>query len=213
MRFPQQFAVVAMILLPPITALAQTTNAAVAPTIPPGLTPAAAEVAKLAKSGVGDTVILAFIAQSHAYYNLSADNLTALKTAGVSSPVMTAMLNHDRALQTPSASSSANTSAPASAASPSPPADSGSEAVASDATPAPSEAVVAPPPPAPQVEAIPVSPGPDYVWTPGYWSWNGGVWIWMGGYWHYPVRPGQVWVGGHWNGRGHARVWVGGHWR
>src|SRR6266496_4120465 len=44
-------------------------------------------------------------------------------------------------------------------------------------------------PPPPQVEVIPVSRGPDYLWTPGCWLWNGGAWIWFGGYWGHPTRP------------------------
>src|ERR1051325_5337958 len=46
----------------------------------------------------------------------------------------------------------------------------------------PQDAVIASQaPPPPQTEVVPVAPGPDYGWTPGYWSWNGGGWIWIGG--------------------------------
>jgi len=73
--------------------------------------------------------------------------------------------------------------------------------------------VVAPSaPPAPQVEVVPVSPGPYYVWAPGYWGWNGG-WVWIGGQWIVRPRPGAIWVGGHWGRRGHGYVWIGGRWR
>jgi hypothetical protein len=66
-------------------------------------------------------------------------------------------------------------------------------------------------PPPPEVEGVPISPGPDYLWTPGYWSWNGGAWIWLGGRWHYPVRPGHVWFNGNfYHGRG-AEPFRGGH--
>jgi hypothetical protein len=62
---------------------------------------------------------------------------------------------------------------------------------------------VAPPPPALKVEVVPVSPGPDYMWTPGWWSWNGYDYIWFGGYWDFPVRPGHVWHDGRfYHGRG-----------
>jgi hypothetical protein len=33
------------------------------------------------------------------------------------------------------------------------------------------------------VEMIPVSPGPEYYWAPGYWGWNRG-WVWIGPAWH-----------------------------
>lgn len=66
-------------------------------------------------------------------------------------------------------------------------------------------------PPPPQVEVVPVAPGPDYYWMPGYWNWNGG-WVWIGGNW--VIRPwhGAVWVGGGWARHGRRYVWVGGHW-
>jgi len=69
-------------------------------------------------------------------------------------------------------------------------------------------------PPPPQVEMVPVAPGPEYAWTPGYWSIGvGGRWVWMGG--RYVVRPRAhaVWMGGRWARHGHGYVWVGGHWR
>jgi hypothetical protein len=73
--------------------------------------------------------------------------------------------------------------------------------------------VVAPAaPPAPQVEVVPVSPGPYYAWAPGYWGWNGG-WVWVGGQYVVRPRPGAVWVGGHWGRHGHGYIWIGGRWR
>jgi WXXGXW repeat (2 copies) len=86
------------------------------------------------------------------------------------------------------------------------------QALPAQAAPA-STAVVNLPPPQPQVEAVPVAPGPDYYWVPGYWGWNGGVWIWIRGNW--VVRPwhGAVWVGGGWVRHGRSYVWIRGHWR
>ena len=79
--------------------------------------------------------------------------------------------------------------------------------------PAPSVALEAPlTPPAPQVEVVPVAPGPEYVWAPGYWAWNGG-WVWIGGRWVVRPYPGAIWVGGHWGRLGRGYVWVRGHWR
>jgi hypothetical protein len=40
-------------------------------------------------------------------------------------------------------------------------------------------------------EAAPTSPGPDYIWMPGYWTVGiGGGWIWVGG--HYVLRQGAA---------------------
>jgi hypothetical protein len=100
------------------------------------------------------------------------------------------------------------------------PPPNGSDVVSSGANPnaayqgAPSsgQVVVAQPPPAPQVEVVPVAPGPDYVWAPGYWSWNGG-WIWVGGAWTLRPRPYAVWVGPRWVHYGRGYRWERGHWR
>jgi len=70
------------------------------------------------------------------------------------------------------------------------------------------------PPPPVQVEVVPVAPGPEYVWMPGYWSMGvGGSWVWIGG--HYGMRPRlhAVWEGGHWGRHGRGYVWIGGRWR
>ena len=72
---------------------------------------------------------------------------------------------------------------------------------------------VAEAPPALQVETIPVAPGPEYVWTPGYWSWSVGRWVWVGGRYLSRPRPHAIWVGGHWARHGRGYVWIGGHWR
>ena len=68
------------------------------------------------------------------------------------------------------------------------------------------------PPPAPQLEVIPVAPGGDYYWTPGYWSWRG-RWVWVGGYYVHRPHPGAVWIGGHWSRHGRGYIWIGGNWR
>jgi hypothetical protein len=74
-------------------------------------------------------------------------------------------------------------------------------------------AVVAQPPPAPQVEAVPVAPGPEYVWMPGYWSIGiGGGWAWVGGHYGVRPRPHAVWAPGHWGPHARGYVWIGGHW-
>ena len=185
------------------------------------LSPAATEVQRLVQSGVDESVVLSFIAQSQSFYNLSAADVAALQRDGVSSQAVTAMLNHDGSLH--AQQSTASAIAPGAAPSPTTVASplttnwtAASGAVSGSATPTsdPSVVTVAPTPaPAPQIEVIPVSPGPDYIWAPGYWSWGGHAWIWIGGGWHHPVRPGRVWVDGYWGGHGRSRAWVGGHWR
>jgi hypothetical protein len=201
---------------------APATAAATPAPLPTDLSPTAAEVVKLAQSGVGDDVVLAYIKNSQAPYNLSANNILYLKNAGLSSPVLAAMLNHDGSVvrSTPSqnpyeqrlyAPVGQPYAAPAPVAQPAPPQPT--------PTPAPAVQVQQPSvvidqtPPPPQVEIVPVAPGPDYVWGPGYWSWRGGAWIWVGGGWHVRPAPGVIWVGGHWSPHGRGYIWVGGRWR
>ena len=74
------------------------------------------------------------------------------------------------------------------------------------------EVVVNEAPPAPPSEVIIAAPGPEYVWTPGFYSWQG-RWVWVRGSWAVPPHRHAVWIGGHWGRRGHGYVWVGGRWR
>jgi hypothetical protein len=67
---------------------------------PTDLSPAAAEVIKLAGSGVGDDVILAYIQNSQAPFNLSANQLLYLRDLGLSSQTITAMISRDASLHT-----------------------------------------------------------------------------------------------------------------
>ena len=76
-----------------------------------------------------------------------------------------------------------------------------------------SVAATQPPPVVPQVEVAPPQPGPDYVWTAGYWNWNGVAWVWAPGLWVLPPYRGAVWLGGHWGYRGGRAYWVRGRWR
>src|SRR5437764_4727840 len=73
--------------------------AAGAAAVPANISPGAADVIRLAESGVGDDVVLAYIQNSQATFNLGADDLLYLRDVGLSSPVMTAMLNHDTAFR------------------------------------------------------------------------------------------------------------------
>ncbi|SPE50080.1 conserved exported hypothetical protein [Verrucomicrobia bacterium] len=189
------------------------------------------EVVKLAKAGTSDDVLLAFVKNSPTPFNLGANDILALKDAGISTPVMTAMLNHDAALRDQAAQTlplpppvtTSNqklytpTQTPEAAAVP-PPITAPAATIAPAPTVPPAPVAPAAPvagqaPPAAQVEVVPVSPGPSYYWVPGYWSWRGGVWVWVGGSWVLRPYPGAVWVGGHWGRHGRGVVWIGAGWR
>src|SRR6266436_9151558 len=66
-----------------------------APAVQANLSPGAAEVVRLAQSGVTEDVVLAYIQNSQSTFNLAADDVVYLRDVGLSSPVITAMLNHD----------------------------------------------------------------------------------------------------------------------
>ncbi len=78
--------------------------------------------------------------------------------------------------------------------------------------PPPSQVVVVHQPYA--AEAVPSSPGPDYVWVAGHWEWDtpGNRWIWYGGAWQKPPTPASIWQAGYWSQQGGNWVWVGSHW-
>jgi hypothetical protein len=188
-----------------------------ATTVASNIPPKASDVVKLFKSGVGEDVILAYVQHTKSTFNLSADDILALKNDGISPKVLSAMINRDSSVQNQPESfnydqklygsgGNAPVTPPAqSTPTPStlPPAVS---TVTAPAAPAPTTVVVQQAPPAPQVEYIPVPPGPEYVWTPGYYTWRGGAYVWIGGcYVHRPYH-GAVWVGGHWGHRPHGYV-------
>ncbi|HZR21100.1 MAG TPA: DUF6600 domain-containing protein, partial [Verrucomicrobiae bacterium] len=113
---------------------------AVAPAAPPAVSPAAAEVVRLAEAGTSDDVILAYIQNSTGTFELSADQILYLRDIGVSSPVITAMLGRDSVLRGQPAPS----------------------------TPAPAAPVVQAPPPEPAPVSAPLvpEPAPTYVSSP-----------------------------------------------
>jgi hypothetical protein len=70
---------------------------------------------------------------------------------------------------------------------------------------------IGPPPPRP-VEVIPVAPGPDYAWHPGYHRWDGHAYVWTPGRYEHPPYAHAHWVEGNW-GQGHGGYqWHEGHW-
>jgi hypothetical protein len=156
------------------------------------------DIKMLAKNGVSEDVILSQIRNSHTVYHLSTAEIIDLKDTGVSQKVIDFMIN------TPST----NPGRPVIVASP---------PVAASTPPAlPTTMVVtevgSAPPPA-IVETVVVSPGPEYVWVPGYWRWYGHSWGWIRGAWVIPPHHGVVWVEGRWGRRFGRVMWVEGHWR
>jgi len=53
---------------------------------------------------------------------------------------------------------------------------------------------IGPPPPPRVVYAVPVSPGPDFIWIEGYWYPAGRRYKWHGGYWTRAPYAGARWV-------------------
>jgi len=73
--------------------------------------------------------------------------------------------------------------------------------------------VYAPLPPV-RHEVLITSPGPRYVWVPGYWRWNPypAHYVWVGGSWVLPPYAGAVWVGPHVVYHYHHPYYYGGYW-
>jgi hypothetical protein len=70
-----------------------------APAAPADVSPGAAEVIRLSSSGVSEDVVLAYINNSRAAFDLSADEVLYLKDLGISAPIVTAMINHDSSVR------------------------------------------------------------------------------------------------------------------
>ncbi|MEN3749637.1 hypothetical protein TPR58_20860 [Sphingomonas sp. HF-S3] len=70
-----------------------------------------------------------------------------------------------------------------------------------------------PPPPLPVYEQPPL-PGPDYIWTPGYWAWDDIVddYYWVPGTWVLAPRPGLLWTPPWWGWDDGAYVFHSGYW-
>ena len=65
----------------------------------PALSPNAAEVARLSSASVGEEVIIAYVQNCPSPFSLSVNAILRLKESGVPSPVILAMLTHDRSLR------------------------------------------------------------------------------------------------------------------
>jgi hypothetical protein len=67
--------------------------------VPADLTPGANEVIRLSEAGTTEEVVQGYVNRSTAAFNLSADDILYLKDIGISSAVITGMLNRDHELQ------------------------------------------------------------------------------------------------------------------
>jgi hypothetical protein len=75
------------------------------------------------------------------------------------------------------------------------------------------EIIVRTRPPRPLHERRLHSPGPGYVWAPGYHRWDGRAYAWSPGQWMNPPHRRAHWVPSHWQHRRDGWVFVEGHWR
>jgi hypothetical protein len=163
--------------------------------------PSVADIKILAKGGVSEEVILSQIRNSHAAYRLSTADILDLKDSGVSEKVIDFMINTAAGSPVASPLPAPAPVAPPVATSPPP------------SAPMPVEAVEGSEAPPPIAEQIVVSPGPEYVWIPGYWAWHRHHWEWFRGRWDLPPRHGAVWIGGRWEHHGGHVIWIDGYWR
>ena len=103
MKTTKWFALVAGLAVTVLSGYAQTPEATASgqaqATVPSTLSPGAAEVVRMATSGVGDDVVLAYIQNSQAPFNLSANDVLYLKDVGLSPQVTSAMITHDGTLR------------------------------------------------------------------------------------------------------------------
>jgi hypothetical protein len=172
----------------------------------------------MASAGTSDNALLAYIQNSQSAFGLSADGVIYLKDVGLSSQVITAMMNRDNALQgRPPVLASAPAPAPVAAPAPPPP-----------APPAPAPTYVSAPPAdvayfysglAPYGAWVQL-PGYGWCWQPsvvamnhswrpycdaGHWVYTDAGWCWVSDYswgwapfhygrWYLHDRCGWVWV-------------------
>jgi hypothetical protein len=166
LRFLRAFTGLGALLLAADLAVAQTPEAGAPAAAPvPQVSPAVAEVVKLASSGVGDDVVMAYIRNSQGVFDLNADQLLYLKDVGLSSQVTTAMLDHDNAMKQQSAPAPAPAPEPQPQPAPQPQQQYAPQAAPSAAQPAAQFTQSAPPGPGPAAPAPApqAAPPPTYV--------------------------------------------------
>jgi hypothetical protein len=68
------------------------------------------------------------------------------------------------------------------------------------------------PPPPLEVSQQPPPPGPNYIWTPGYWGYNGSRYVWISGLWTAPPYVGALWTPPYWGHTGNRYRLHHGYW-
>jgi len=68
------------------------------------------------------------------------------------------------------------------------------------------------PPPALPVYEQPYCPGPNYIWTPGYWAWGDEGYYWVPGTWVVAPSVGLLWTPGYWGWGEGVYAWHAGYW-
>jgi WXXGXW repeat (2 copies) len=68
------------------------------------------------------------------------------------------------------------------------------------------------PPPLRVVAVQPICPGPDYIWTPGYWAYGPDGYYWVEGTWVRPPQVGLLWTPGYWAFDTGVYRWHAGYW-
>ncbi len=199
--------------------------------VPANLSPGAAEVAKLATSGVGDEVVLAYIKNFEAPFNLSADDVLYLKDIGLSPEVTSAMLSHDSALRDQAQQYAPAATNPAPPAAPTPvaptPAVQPASAPAPTVAAAPTPVYVSSPPPEVTYFYNDLAPYGTWVQLDGYgWCWqptavvitpgwrpycHGGHWVYSDLGWYWQSTYSWGWAPFHY-GRWHLHPRCGWVW-
>ncbi len=191
------------------------------------LTPAAAELLKLANSGVDQSVMLAYVTNSTSTFNLSAEEIIYLNDLGVPGPVVTAMIQRDQVLKAEGRAALLSSSPPVTSLPAPEPVQPAPTAVTAPLTPPdyPTE-----PPPAPPAEEVsapvfydslapygtwvdvtgygrcwrPTVAVVNPVWQPyydgGHWVYTDCGWYWMSDYsWGWaPFHYGRWFRHNHW---------------
>jgi hypothetical protein len=68
-----------------------------------------------------------------------------------------------------------------------------------------------PPPAIPEYDQ-PVCPGPNYLWTPGYWGYQPTGFFWVPGVWVIAPYIGGLWTPGYWGWGSNRYLWHHGYW-
>ncbi|MBV8631776.1 MAG: YXWGXW repeat-containing protein, partial [Silvibacterium sp.] len=75
----------------------------------------------------------------------------------------------------------------------------------------PVEYAPAPPPLLPEYDQPP-APGPNYLWTPGYWAYANTGYYWVPGVWVVAPYIGALWTPGYWGYYQNRYCWHPGYW-